>query len=234
MFLKTPPRLLSVLWSVAVLATTVIILSPSAQAKPSEAFSAPKVAPSDISVAEGLKYSDSPEYKNELENAVSSARKFCTDYQNQHEDEKNLAVVFDIDETLLDNRPFLRKQTDLNPKAFFEWVAQGDDPQLEPVTLFAEWARANGFAVFLITSRYEDLRRPTIENLVKVGIAYDGLYMAPSGIKEPAEITKTAHRKAIEDMGFKIVENMGDQISDLVGGHSLDCEKLPNKMYFVP
>lgn len=34
-------------------------------------------------------------------------------------------------------------------------------------------------------------------------------------------------------MGFKIVVNIGDQVSDLVGGYALDCEKLPNKMYFV-
>ena len=188
----------------------------------------------DVSVSAGLKFTDTPAYKREMDDAVDAARKFCVDYQNKHEDAKNLAVVFDIDETILDNRPFLRSKTDINPKEFFAWVAKGDDPPLEPVALLNEWARANGFAVFLITSRYEELRLPTIMNLVKAGIAYDGLYMAPNGYLGPAEAVKTAHRKAIEDMGFTIVENVGDQDSDLVGGYSLDCEKLPNKMYFVP
>jgi predicted secreted acid phosphatase len=231
---KIAARLLTVSCSVALTLAPLFMASQPAQAKPSDAFSSPKVAPSDISLAAGLKFTETPEYKQEMENAVTRARKFCTDYQSQHEDEKNIAVVFDIDETLLDNRPFLRSMPNIDAKAFFEWVAKGEDQPLEPVALLAEWARANGFAVFLITSRYEELRRPTIENLVKAGIAYDGLSMAPNGLKEPAEITKTADRKAIEDLGFKIIENIGDQDSDLVGGHSLDCEKLPNKMYFVP
>jgi predicted secreted acid phosphatase len=231
---KTASRLLTVSCSVALSLAPLSWATPAAQAKPSDAFSAPKVAPSDISVSAGVKFTETPEYQKEMDDALSAARKFCTDYQSHHEDERNLAVVFDIDETLLDNRSFLHSETDLNAKKFFEWVAKGEDPPLEPVASLAEWARANGFAIFLITSRYEELRRPTIENLVKAGIAYDGLYMAPNGVHEPAEITKTAHRKAIEDMGFKIVENVGDQISDLVGGYSLDCEKLPNKMYFVP
>jgi predicted secreted acid phosphatase len=234
MSLKTCFRLITVSCSLALTLASFLAARLPAEAKPSDSYSVPKVQPSDLPLSAGVKFTDTPAYQQEMDDALNAARKFCTDYQSKHEDEKNVAVVFDIDETLLDNRPFLRNQTEIKPKEFFDWVAKGEDPPLESVASFAEWARANGFAVFLITARYEELRLPTIINLVKAGIAYDGLYMCPTGYHGLAETVKTGHRKAIEDMGFKIVENVGDQDSDLVGGYSLDCEKLPNKMYFVP
>src|SRR5271170_946478 len=166
MSLKTASGLLTVSCCVALNLALQFAASQAAQAKPSDAFSAPKVAPSD-SLSAGLKFTETPEYQKEMDGALTAARKFCADYQSHHEDERNIAIVFDIDETLLDNRPFLRSKTDLNAKEFFEWVAKGEDPPLEPVASLAEWARANGFAIFLITARYEELRLPTIENLVK-------------------------------------------------------------------
>lgn len=71
-------------------------------------------------------------------------------------------------------------------------------------------------------------------NLIKCGIAYDGLYMTRDQDKDlTAAQVKPPLRKAIEDLGFKIVVNIGDQWSDLVGGHAEHCIKLPNKLYFV-
>ncbi len=45
---------------------------------------------------------------------------------------------------------------------------------------------------------------------------------------------KAACRKEIESKGYHIVVNMGDQLSDLEGGHADGEFKLPNPMYFVP
>jgi predicted secreted acid phosphatase len=85
----------------------------------------------------------------------------------------------------------------------------------------------------LITGRPESDRKPTILNLVRDQVSYDGLYLRDHHGGPPAEEYKTAVRQQIEKMGFKIVVNIGDQFSDLAGGYSLDCEKLPNKMYFI-
>jgi len=38
----------------------------------------------------------------------------------------------------------------------------------------------------------------------------------------------------IEDLGFDIVGNFGDQWSDLIGAHADHVYKLPNATYYLP
>ncbi len=46
---------------------------------------------------------------------------------------------------------------------------------------------------------------------------------------------KSLTRKHIEDdLGYKIVANVGDQVSDLSGGYANKDYKLPNPMYYLP
>jgi predicted secreted acid phosphatase len=178
----------------------------------------------------GIKFMDTEEYKKDFNSAVENARQACEKYKGQ----PNVAVVADIDETTLNNRPEFEAHPNFKWPQFNQWIEQSAAEPLKPTSDFLAWARQEGFAIFLLTGRTESQRRATIENLVKRGIAYDGLYMRPNGDESPAEVLKTAYRKQIEDTGFKVVVNIGDQLSDLYGGHSIDCEKLPNKIYYIP
>ena len=45
---------------------------------------------------------------------------------------------------------------------------------------------------------------------------------------------KSLTRKHIESLGYRIVANVGDQLSDLQGDHEQRAVKLPNPMYFIP
>jgi acid phosphatase len=45
---------------------------------------------------------------------------------------------------------------------------------------------------------------------------------------------KTSQRAAIEAQGYTIVVNMGDQPSDLAGGHAMEGFLLPNPFYRIP
>lgn len=177
----------------------------------------------------GLQFTHTEEYTKEFNAAIEGARQAIT----KHLGEPKIAVVADIDETLLDNRPFFVDHPH-SDSHFRSWIVQSAAPPLKPTAELLSWARDQGCAVFLITGRSENERLPTIENLLKQHIAYDGLYMRQNGDKRLAEVMKTEHREAIERMGFKIIMSIGDQISDLYGGHAEDCEKLPNKMYFIP
>lgn len=180
---------------------------------------------------DGLKFSETAEYKKEFDSAIASAKAAL----EKHIGEKNVAIVADIDETLLDNREDYVRNPVWSYHAFEAWIKEAKAPVLKPTADLLAWARQNGFAIFLITGRNENLRGATIENLVHDKIAYDGLYMRPDASpKEPAQVVKPLLRKQIEDMGFKIVLNIGDQYSDLTGGYSENCIKLPNKMYRVP
>jgi hypothetical protein len=190
--------------------------------------------PEDVGPDVGLQFTHTPAYHREFHSAVSAARKFCENYRKEHATETNLAIVFDIDETLLDNRPEVERNHDPHDWTEFDrWIRESKAKELKPTANLLRWARRNGFSIFLITGRPEADRKATIINLVRVQLPYDGLYLRDHHGGPPAEIYKSAVRANLEEMGFKIVENIGDQYSDLAGGHSLDCQKLPNKMYFI-
>ncbi len=192
-------------------------------------------------IAEALKFSYSKECKDEFNRACAKGKAAidkAVAAEGADKPKHSLCVVSDIDETILDNRPFITREVAKNAKevnwgAFEEWVHEADAAPLKPTIDLLAYARKKGLAVFLITGRVEKLRRSTISNLIKAGITYDGLYMRPDGDKSSAVPMKTAYRKQIEAMGYEVVVNIGDQYSDLAGGHAVDGEKLPNKMYFI-
>ncbi|MBP6746139.1 HAD family acid phosphatase [bacterium] len=193
-------------------------------------------------ISEALKFSYSKESKKEFDQAVARGKaaidKAIEEKKEGKEKAKALCVVSDIDETILDNRPFIEKEVakdvkEVNWEGFAAWVDEAAGKPLKPSIELLAYARKKGLAVFLISGRVEKLRRATITNLVKYGIAYDGLYLRGNDDKSSAIPMKSAYRKQIESMGYEIVVNIGDQFSDLAGGYSIDCEKLPNKMYYI-
>lgn len=214
-------------------AAALAISACPAFALPASHFEAAVKQPPGMGNAEGLAYAKTEEYRKEFTTAVEDGRKACEEYKKDHPEATNMAVVADIDETVLDNRPYFEATKEFDWKKFVVWVEQSKAPSLKPTAEFLDWARKNGFAIFFVTGRPESLRAATIRNMVRNGIAYDGLYLRPEKDSRSAIEVKSAIRKQIEDMGFKIVVNIGDQVSDLVGGYAVDCEKLPNKIYFV-
>lgn len=184
----------------------------------------------------GLDFSKTPEYKKETKKAIDDAYAACKQFLKNKQAGKVKgfgAVVSDLDETLIDNRPHFDATPKFNWPAFEAWIKKADAPLLPKTAEFLTWARKNGFAIFFITGRREGLRADTIANLVKRQVAYDGLLMRKEGDRGGAESVKVPLRQEVEKMGFTIVVNIGDQWSDLSGGHAIDCEKLPNKIYLV-
>ena len=192
-------------------------------------------------IGKAVAYSHSKEYRETFAAACDEARLAIEQALTKSKSaggRQNLAIVSDLDETLLDNRPFFDTCADKNEAqiswdAFEDWQKKSIADPLKPTRELLAYARSKGLAVFFVTGRMEHLRRATIQNLITHGIAYDGLYMRADGDEQSAVTMKSAYRKQIEAMGFHVVANIGDQYSDLAGGYSLDCEKLPNKIYFI-
>lgn len=57
--------------------------------------------------------------------------------------------------------------------------------------------------------------------------------MQPDGNKKPAREFKSYDRQLIEEKGYHIVVNIGDQASDLAGCCEERIFKLPNPFYLV-
>jgi hypothetical protein len=97
-------------------------------------------------------------------------------------------------------------------------------------------ARASNVAVFFITGRPEDQRAATERNLRNAGFGhYARLYLVPTGADfASAADFKAPIRAEVERLGYTIIANMGDQPSDLIGGHAEKKFLLPDPFYRVP
>ena len=96
--------------------------------------------------------------------------------------------------------------------------------------------RSAGVAVFLITGRGEPLRAATLRNLERQGISgWEGIRFRPAEDHDRSIVPfKSGERARIESGGYTIIANIGDQESDLAGGHALHTCKLPNPAYLIP
>lgn len=158
------------------------------------------------------------------------------------------ALVLDIDETSLSNWPemaanqfayFREGRCDTLPKGpcGVEAWEQGAKAEAFASTLaLYTMAKQQSVAVFFVTGRYEHERSETAHNLEAAGYRnWAGLVLRPDGSYTPsASDYKSAARQKIEQDGYHIIANIGDQPSDLVGGHAERGFLLPNPFYRVP
>jgi acid phosphatase class B len=145
------------------------------------------------------------------------------------------AIVFDVDETVLSNYTAIDADNfTFGPKSQAEAtdeIGTAIDPSLDLFKL----AQAKGIAVFFITGRRENVRDHTASNLQREGFTgYKQLVLKPNDFTGTTVDYKAGARKTIESQGYKIVANVGDQYSDLAGGHGAVAFKLPNPFYFLP
>lgn len=148
------------------------------------------------------------------------------------------AIVLDVDDTALATYPYLAN-TGFGTRQNRE-VLPAVGPTRDLACQVHEW----GVAVFFVSVRREHRRTDTMQNLRHAGYPEAaGLYLLPTA---PADLSrsgapdgalsefKTRARAHIESEGFTILASIGDQVSDLTGGHAERTFKLPNPMYYTP
>ncbi|TVU17103.1 hypothetical protein EJB05_16222, partial [Eragrostis curvula] len=147
--------------------------------------------------------------------------------------------VFDIDETSLSNLPYYATHgfgsRPYNATSFTEYVLKGNAPALpETLRLFKKLV-ALGIKPVFLTGRTEDQRAITVQNLFRQG--YSGwakLLLKPLGVKVTSIAYKSGERQKIQDAGYVIVGNIGDQWSDILGApEGARTFKLPDPMYYI-
>ncbi len=144
------------------------------------------------------------------------------------------AIVLDIDETSLSNYDGLNA-ANFSQAGLVPGAVGGNDPAIQPTLDLYGFARSKGVEVFFITGRPEALQGIADSNLKAVG--YDqgySLTTKPSGAGTTIEYKSGERARIEEELGFTILVNVGDQDSDLAGGHTRRAFKLANPMYFIP
>ncbi len=143
------------------------------------------------------------------------------------------------------------------------WVAQHLFPATPGMPALVRTAAASGCTVFGLTGRGATQQADTIANLTERGYvdaANKPLFSAAHYFTKGAVTVTTSNasiptqpwvdcgsdnacstieyksgtRAHIEDLGFDIVGNFGDQWSDLIGEHADHVYKLPNPTYYLP
>ncbi len=166
----------------------------------------------------------------------SKARKRCRTQGIKPCPKPNLALVLDIDETSLSNYQALAATNFSGATAALTTsLFAATSPAIDPTLHLFEDARDQNVAVFFITGRpdLDIVRQKTEENLTSAGYSdWTELVLRPSDATGTLSY-KSAARANIEDEGYRILLNVGDQDSDLKGGYADKAYKLPNPFYFI-
>ena len=218
----------------------VVVAAGCATARPASVPAVPNLADAKRQVSE---YVASGRYEADIAAVVASARAYL---EGRAASGGKLAIVLDIDETALSNYPALRAndygfilggpcELPRGPCGFVAWLESARAEPIVPVRELARFARERGVAVFFLTGRPERFRVATETNLRAAGYDWTAVILKPDELttRSAAEFKAWERRKLVEQ-GWVIVINVGDQRSDLDGGHAERTYKLPNPFYFVP
>lgn len=179
-------------------------------------------------------------YVQEVDQQIEQARRYILEQvQNNQKKAKQdaLAVVLDIDETSLSNYKFIDHSDFANNRQMVEeHILAADSPAIESMLKLYQDAQRHGVKMFFVTGRNASFKEATELNLSKAGYnQWEDIYFKPAAYSNPSSAPyKTQARIDIEKRGFVIIANIGDQYSDLLGGHAQKTVKLPNPFYFLP
>jgi len=235
---------------VALVTGALVGFAPSAVAEP-PAPPAPIIPPpvqpaniGDLKTA-ATDYYNSGAYLTDLQLAAAPAIAWINDEASRVD---RPAVVFDIDETALSNWEAI-KANDFGrvfnggcdrlphgPCGLIAWDQRAQSTVIQPTMDIFTTAKDRGVAIFFITGRGENQRTATERNLQAVGYTgYTQLIMEPHGAHYvSAADFKAPQRAQIEQRGYTIIANIGDQPSDLDGGYSERTYLLPDPFYRIP
>ena len=125
-----------------------------------------------------------------------------------------LAVVVDIDETMLNNSPIeaeaILKNKTFSKEFWAEWSAKSSAEATPGAVDFANYAKTKGVEIFYISNRDSSEIGSTIANLTKVGFPFADsthcLFKTTTSNKEPRRIEVSKTHNIIMLIG----DNMGD------------------------
>ncbi|HEY9371937.1 HAD family acid phosphatase [Streptomyces sp.] len=161
-----------------------------------------------------IQHIDYTTWRHDVAAVVDQARPYIEKRSEQAGREKQ-AIVLDIDNSSL--------ETDFHP--FWELPT----PAIPEVRDLVADAHERGVAVFFVTARPGIIYSLTDWNLKKAGYPVDGLYVRslPDLFAEVSAY-KTEKRAEIEAKGYTIIANIGNNTTDIVGGHAERAFKLPD------
>ena len=197
-------------------------------------FSCATEKPVNLSVAREVvkQYYESGKFDEELNKVIEEAKKKF----NQIEFKENSAVVFDIDETALDNYGLAEQMGfgyvyEMNKK----WNAEMKAPAIPQVKELYDFLLSKGAKIIFLTGRNFPEYEATYENLKKAGYTVFDTLITQIGDEKKMKTTefKSSKRVWLNEQGYEIIGTVGDQWSDLEGEYHGIQIKISNYLYLI-
>jgi acid phosphatase len=114
-------------------------------------------------------------------------------------------------------------------------VLEGSAPVLPETQRLFQKLISLGIKPVFLTGRTEDQRAITVANLRRQGYSgWEKLLLKPIGFKGTAIGYKSSARQKLQNAGYVIVGNIGDQWSDILGApEGARTFKLPDPIYYI-
>lgn len=144
---------------------------------------------------------------------------------------KPLAIVSDVDETLVDNSAYavhlIRNQLENTAENWMKWTEKRKATALPGALEFLNWVNSKGIKIFYITNRHSKEKDATMDNLRNLGFPQvtdnQVLVMTNSSSKE-------TRRQSVVDQGYEIALLMGDNLGDLYESAAADIPSRNTKV----
>ncbi|WP_165732935.1 5'-nucleotidase, lipoprotein e(P4) family [Polaribacter sp. 20A6] len=154
------------------------------------------------------------EYKALTYQAYNLAQLRLDQILANNDSEKPIAIVTDIDETLLDNSPYSGKQIELDEnytsERWAEWVAQKKANAIPGALSFFKYAKSKNVTIFYISNRSADQTAETIENLKQKGFPFAD----ETHVLLKTNSSEKGTRRSVVTKTHEIVLLLGDNLSD--------------------
>lgn len=178
------------------------------------------------------KYYESGQYHKELTEIINEAKKKFSNVEFL----PNSVVVFDIDETTLDNYEAIKQiGYGYEKKYWNDWIEKAEAPAIREVKDLYDFLLGKGFKIIFITGKTDYQYDATLKNMISAGYTkFDTIITrSKDEYKLKSAQYKSQKRKELVDKGYVIAGSVGDQLSDFEGENCGIKIKLPNYLYLV-
>jgi 5'-nucleotidase (lipoprotein e(P4) family) len=132
---------------------------------------------------------------------------------------RSLAVIVDIDETMLDNSPFETAVINANDNlsGWYAWTMEARAKALPGALEFAKYAQMKNVEIFYITNRDDNERSVTLKNLQNEGFPYateDHLLTRSDLSYSTGNTSSKTDRRAKVSENHDVILLIGDNLND--------------------
>lgn len=157
---------------------------------------------------------NSAEYKALCFQAFNQARYILDTFLKNRRNEKPLAIITDIDETILDNSPYsaqmIARDENYNKSSWIEWGKKESAELVPGAGDFLNYAASKNVDIFYISNRFDTQLQETINNLK----AHNMPNIHPENILLRGKDSGKEPRRQMVYQTHNVILYIGDNLSD--------------------